>query len=326
MKKGMVDFAAIKAGASFKTVLDHYGIEYREKGSELIARCPLHDETEASFHANEAKVAFNCFGCKEKGNVLDFVVKKERIGVKRAAELVAEWCGIDPQSGHSATETTEQGKVEGEVAEVVSNASEAIESDTARENKQLDITLKLDRDHPYLTDRGITDELADTFDIGYAGSRGIMKGRVAFPIFDDKGDKVAYCGRWPGDDGWPEDEGKYKLPPNFKKSLVVFNLHRVSGADHLILVEGFFSVFRLHQLGYNAVALMGTEMSADQERLLGVAGASKITVLLDGDKAGREASLEIAGRLARHCFVRIVELPDGKQPDRVEEEMLNSIV
>ena len=82
MKKGWVDFGRIKAGASFKTILNHYGIEYREQGNELIARCPLHEDAEASFHANEEKRAFHCFGCKAQGNVLDFVVQKEGIGLK----------------------------------------------------------------------------------------------------------------------------------------------------------------------------------------------------------------------------------------------------
>ena len=101
-----------------------------------------------------------------------------------------------------------------------------------------------------------------------------MKGRIAIPIHDASGTLVAYAGRWPGDP--PEGEPKYKLPEGFKKSLVLYNLNRVvafkanANASSrvllpMIVVEGYWSVFRLHQLGYpNTVALMGSDLSAAQ--------------------------------------------------------------
>ena len=67
-----------------------------------------------------------------------------------------------------------------------------------------------------------------------------MAGRIAIPIHDEAGDLVAYAGRWPGDDGWPEGEERYKLPQGFQKSHVLFNLHRVLDAEHLVVVEGYF--------------------------------------------------------------------------------------
>ena len=87
-----------------------------------------------------------------------------------------------------------------------------------------------------------------------------MKGRVAIPIHNERGELVAYCGRWPGDDGWPEEEEKYKLPGGFLKSHALFNLNRVGESrkdQALIVVEGFFSCFGLQQCGFpNVVALM----------------------------------------------------------------------
>ena len=94
----------------------------------------------------------------------------------------------------------------------------------------------------------------------------------ASPILRDnlpqqRGELVAYAGRWLGAD-LPEGEEKYKLLGGFLKSHAVFNLNRV-GESGLILVEGFFSVFRLWQAGLpNAVALMGSSLSGEQKKLL----------------------------------------------------------
>jgi DNA primase len=64
-----------------------------------------------------------------------------------------------------------------------------------------------------------------------------MAGRICIPVHDTGGQLVAYAGRWPGEDV-PEDQERYKLPKNFQKSRVLFNLHRVRDAEHVVLVEG----------------------------------------------------------------------------------------
>lgn len=98
----------------------------------------------------------------------------------------------------------------------------------------------------------------------------MLKGRIAIPIHNEKGELIAYAGRYPGDP--PEEESKYIFPPNFKKSCVIFNLNRVRDNDkerESILVEGFFDVFNLWQVGFkNVVALMGTTLTKKQEELI----------------------------------------------------------
>ena len=89
-------------------------------------------------------------------------------------------------------------------------------------NPPLRFALKLDPTHPYLTER-VSKETIETFGLGLC-SKGSMAGRIAIPIHNEHGDLVAYAGRWPGDDGWPEGEDKYKLPPGFQKHRVLFNL------------------------------------------------------------------------------------------------------
>jgi DNA primase len=156
-----------------------------------------------------------------------------------------------------------------------------------------------------------------------------MAGRVCIPIRHAGGVIVAYAGRWAGGEtDLPEGEEKYKLPKGFHKSLELFNLHRVKRTRHLVLVEGFFSVIRLHGLAVPSVALMGSSMSEEQIALLREhCGALKaITVLMDGDEAGEKAGDIIAARLAKHWWTRIVLLPDGTQPDTVEVSVLEHLL
>ena len=77
--KPWVDFKAIKASADFRPVLAHYGLEFKAKGPELVGLCPFHRDTRPSFRVNLEKQVFHCFGggCGAKGNIIDFVSRKE---------------------------------------------------------------------------------------------------------------------------------------------------------------------------------------------------------------------------------------------------------
>lgn len=317
MKKGWVDFRQIKQSVTFEQVLAHYGISLKPaKGDELLGLCPFHEDTKPSFRVNTKKRVFHCFGCDAKGNVLDFVVRKEGVTIKKAALLVSEWFGI--------------GREEiGAVNANLSPSESSTKPDTApREpiepNKPLKFTLKLQHDHPYLRARGIEPNVAETFGVGFS-DRGMMKDRIAIPIHDADGQLVAYAGRWVSGE-LPAGEEKYKLPPGFKKSLVLYNLHRVKGQGQLVLVEGFFSTMRLHTLGVPAVGLMGRSLSAEQERLLQESGVKSLVLMLDGDPPGREAQAALLGRLVRKFSVRAAELPDGTEPDTVEEKVLREVL
>jgi DNA primase len=117
------------------------------------------------------------------------------------------------------------------------------------------------------------------------------------------------------------------LPPKFHKQLVLYNLNRVRGKKHLVLVEGYFSVFRLFELGVPAVALMGSTLSSAQVALLSKAGVKYLTFLLDGDEAGRQAAPAIMARLATESFlVKFGLLPEGSQPDTVPEAFLRELL
>jgi DNA primase len=192
---------------------------------------------------------------------------------------------------------------------------------TERRNKPLDFKLKLDGRHPYLAERGLSPELVETFGLGYCRA-GILQGRICIPIHDESGNLVAYAGRWAADDV-PPGQPRYKVPPGFKRSSVLFNLHRIAGkTNHIVVVEGYWSVFRLHTLGVAAVALMGRSLSAGQEDLLVRSGAQLLTLLLDGDDPGRQATADILPRLVHRMFVRTPMVPDGEAPDSIQQREL----
>ena len=104
------------------------------------------------------------------------------------------------------------------------------------------------------------------------------------------------------------------LPAGFKKNLVLFNLHRVK-EEEVVLVEGYWSVFRFHELGLPAVALMGRTLSDEQEELLVSSQLKRLVLMMDGDEPGRQAQAELLPRVARKFFIKVVELPEGEQPD-----------
>jgi DNA primase len=166
--------------------------------------------------------------------------------------------------------------------------------------------------HPYLTqERGLREATIDFFGLGLHVGKGIMSQRIVIPVHNDQGELVAYAGRTTGEP--PAGAGKYSFPPNFKKSLVLFNLHRARehATEGLIVVEGFFTVFEFWQRNRkNVVALMGSSMSTEQERLIveTVGPKGRVLLALDNDEAGRKGSEDARNRLSSQVFVREMAL------------------
>ena len=120
-----------------------------------------------------------------------------------------------------------------------------------------------------------------------------MRGRVVIPIHDEHGQLLAYAGR-SMDGSWP----RCRFPAGFAKSRVLFNFHRAAAApcDTVVVVEGFFDCMRVTQARF-----------------------ASVVVLLDGDEAGRKARGRVAGGLQDQCAVRVIELPEGAQPDQLPD-------
>lgn len=342
MTKSWIKFAELKDAIRLEDVLAHYGRldKMRGKGDQLTGFCPLPGHTgkgkkSPSFSVNTAKNIWRCFSCNQGGNLLDFVLAMENLPDVRAAGLwLAEHfpgaAGEPPRTVEGAEKPVEVESAPLPEPEqpIPENLQPLIAEPDSLENKPLTFALKhLDQQHPYLQERGLTPETIATFGLGYC-TKGLMKGRIAIPLHNAAGDLVAYAGR--ALTAADEADGKYKLPPGFRKEVEVYNLHRIApGCETLIVVEGFFGVMWLHQCGFpNAVALMGTSLSEAQERLIAnaIAPDGRIVLMLDGNAPGIAGAQKALLQLTRHVFVYWLVLPDEKQPDHCTAEELESMV
>ncbi len=186
--------------------------------------------------------------------------------------------------------------------------------------KDLGFRLQLKSDDIYLKTREITIETAKYFGIGYC-DRGYLKNRIAIPIYSEKNELAGYAGR-AIDNSIP----KYLFPRGLKKSHYIYNLNRVKNNEPVIITEGFFDVYRLHQAGYLSVALMGVEMSVEQLNLL--RGLKSFYILmLDGDEAGRQATDRLEKKLnSIGLTVRVIYLDNNSQPDNLSREEISAII
>jgi DNA primase len=257
--------------------------------------------------------------------VLDFVASMEQCSVRDAAIKLQTWFLV-PAAGNGSGMIRKEPHAKSFAGkepehELVSKK----ETDGGGEidsNKPLTFNLQnIDHAHPYLKERGVTEETAQKFGVGFFPGKGSMHDRIVIPIHNPKGELVAYAGR--SIDG---SEPRYKFPTGFHKSLELYNLHRVRDELSVVLVEGFFDCMKVTQAGFPCVALMGSAMSKAQEELL-AENFAHVIMMLDGDEAGKRAAIDIADRLQRAVFhVQVVELPDGVQPDQLSVEELQRLL
>jgi DNA primase len=336
-KSKFVDFKAVKAAITMEQVLEHYGLlpKFKKSGDRLSGPCPIHKGSNPTqFRVSISKNVWNCFSeCKHGGNTLDFIARMDNVSIHAAALKAIEWFNLDPAAMSADSEQEAESPGEAPKADVAPQPKPAAKPapvvENGAPNKPLQFRLdKLERSHSYLTERGLTLETIVDFGIGFC-AKGMMAERIAIPINNPEGNVVAYAGRFPGEPA--EGTPKYKLPQGFRKSLELFNIDRAGKEPGpLVIVEGFFDCMKLHQHGcHKVVALMGSTMSAAQEKLIRqhTDGQSQVIVMLDENEAGKAGREDIACRLATHCFVKVhvFDRPDT-EPEHLSAEELTGIL
>jgi DNA primase len=301
-----IEFVAIKRGVPLVTVLEHYriGALRRSGKDQLRGRCPLHGgEGGDTFHANTAQQVFHCFSCGAGGSVLDLVAAIEQCGLREAAQKLSGWPGVPTIHAWPWRPT-------------VTKKREPV--------APLGFHLRgVDWGHPYLSGRGIRETTASEFGVGFYSGPGLMSQRLVIPIEDEAGRLVGYGGR-----SLNGSEPRYKFPPGFQKSQVLFNLHRAAANRQptVVVVEGFFDCLKVYQAGFpSVVALMGAALYERQRWLL-VQRFRQIVLMLDGDAAGRRASAAVSADLSRDCLVHTIELAEDTQPDQLSEQSLLEVL
>ena len=230
MPQGFVSFAEVKRAVTMEALLARYGLlaGMAEKGRNLAGSCPFcKGKSARRFQVNLVKSAWYCFGCKQGGNVLDFVAKREGVSVRTAAVKLDTWFEL------GLVEKKEELRAEAPAAPAersvasVEPPPEANEAAPA-ENLPLAFTLKtLDPNHDGLAELELRAETIERFAAGYC-TKGLLKGRLAIPIHSGRGELLAYRAGLAVEDG--SETPRYLFPPKFHPALEVFNLHRAHGS------------------------------------------------------------------------------------------------
>jgi len=358
----------IKARLDIVDVIGQY-VQLQKAGRSFKAPCPFHTERTPSFIVSPDRQSWHCFGaCGTGGDAITFVMKKEGMEFPEALKMLAERTGVRLH--------------ERRVSEQEDRRRQRLfaANDAAAEwYRHLLITAEAAQPaRLYLEQRGIDEETARSFGLGLSpqtweglrehlrdagfgddemsragllvqGESGLhdrFRGRLMFPIHDEKG-RVAGFGARSLDD--PAAAGpKYintSQTPVFDKSGLLYGLNRATSGirrdRRAVIVEGYMDVIAAHQHGFdNVVASMGTALTERQVRLLR-RSASEIVLALDADAAGRDAAIRghdvvrealkeggaavpvvtwrgLAGyQQAVDVELKVAVLPEGRDPDDV---------
>jgi DNA primase len=310
------------------------------------ACCPFHGEKSPSFHCEDKKGRYHCFGCGVTGDHFRFLTELDGLSFPEAVERVADMAGVPMPVRDEQEERREQQRA---------SLTDVMEIATAFFQDRLHGSDGA-KARAYLRDRGLTPATQQSFRLGYApdsrnalkeflASKGVGKAdieacglvvfgedipvsydrfrdRIMFPIPDSRGRIIAFGGRAMS----PDVSAKYLNSPEtelFHKGNVLYNFARARKAmgkdGTVIAVEGYMDVIALAQAGFeNVVAPLGTALTENQMELLWRMNGEPV-LCFDGDKAGLKAAWRAAdlvlpsiqaGRTARFAL-----LPEGKDPD-----------
>jgi DNA primase len=329
--------------------------DLRRQGERFVGLCPFHEERTPSFSVKPAEGFYYCFGCEAGGDTIKFVQEKEGLSFPDAVEALAERYGVEVEREQEDPQAEQRRKRRGRLGEALERASAFYEA-------YLWEAEKARKARSYLAGRGLGEEVLRAFGVGFAPSawdslvvRGqragfsidelaavglVQKGRkggyydafrsrITFPVRDARGRTVGFGARATT----PDQRPKYKNSAEgelYRKSRTLYGIDRARGpiarGGRAVVVEGYTDVLALHQAGIDeAVAVMGTAITAEQLKLLG-GYAGEVVLALDADRAGREAMLR-AQRVAGSGKLRllVVAMPEGEDPadllaaDRGEE-------
>ncbi|MDR1551536.1 MAG: DNA primase [Holosporaceae bacterium] len=317
-------------------------IRLRRSGRDWFGLCPFHSEKTGSLKIDSDRGYYYCFGCGVHGDVINFVQDFDKVSFSEAVEYLAHLYGIP---------LPHRGKIISDPYKPVYDAMVEIKNWFV---KQLAVPIG-ENAHVYLKSRGISQESAEKFQLGFAPhgdellrylrNQGISDdtllktgvyrrskqcngmvnryaGRLMFPILNSVGKCVGFGGRILGKD----DSAKYINSPEtnvFTKSdhLYGYFLAKRSKIREIVLVEGYLDVISLHQAGFDgAVASLGTSISESHINMCWNVCDSPI-ISLDGDSAGVCASYRWVDKIllslrAGKSF-RFARLPQGSDPDQL---------
>ena len=322
--------------------------DLRRVGTQLVGLCPFHDERSPSFSIDPVKKVYYCFGCGERGDVFSYVQQTQGLDFVQALEFLADRAHIELERAADDPEAEKREAQKQRLLALVNRASQfyaaylwkAAEAETARQ---------------YLAGRGLEREILEQFQVGYAPAAGDkliqqaakagfsaqdlvtaglarrrngrledgFRGRIIFPLADQRGRVLAFAGRALREGDRPKylNTSENKAVGFFKGQMLYGMPQSRSSAmkaGRFVVVEGYTDVLALHQAGVpECVAIMGTSLTDQQlEELTRVQGT--VYLALDADNAGKNATSR-ASRMAseRQTDLRVVAMPSGRDPAEI---------
>jgi DNA primase len=309
-----------------------------------VGLCPFHQEKTPSFSVNQSRQFYKCFGCGVGGDALKFVMEIDGLTFPEALKLLAERNGI-PMPKRTEYADAES-RLRSALLEIHEIAAQLFQSNLRGPQGA--------EARAYVSKRGITDDLASQFELGYSDPSGqslvrrlaqekftveqldasglvrrrddgslydSFRGRLMFPIHNESGKVIAFGGRAMRDD----DQPKYLNSPEtpiYKKTSILYNLHRARDtmrrSTRVVLVEGYMDVMGVYAAGIKeVVASCGTSLTNQQVRVIHrVTAGGTVIVNFDPDNAGANAAEKaIQLFLDEGMHVRVLALDGGLDPD-----------
>lgn len=323
-------------------------VRLKKNGRDYTGLCPFHNEKSPSFHVNQEKQLFHCFGCGAGGNIVQFVMKSEGLDFVEAIKLMADRAGIPlPEENDAAGDVLYRKK---QRIYLMNKTAARFYYETLTKSHDGKPGLE------YFAERRISGRTITKYGLGYApdsfdylkshmNENGFkddelieaglcvtknnkvydkFRGRVIFPIIDLRGNVIAFGGRIIKNTDTTSDG--YKPPkylnssdtPVFNKGNNLFSLNfaKKTAEKQCILCEGYMDVISVCQAGVtNITATLGTALTESQARLL-MKYTGEILLCYDSDEAGQRATkraISIINGVGGRC--RVMKLKGAKDPD-----------
>ena len=341
---------SIKTRLTMSEVVQSY-IPVVTRSGRNWAKCPFHgngNERTPSFAINDKDGFYHCFGCGESGDMFTFVEKMDHVSFSEAVEILARKAGVELERVSGTSEHRDKDELEAlfDLNQRIASSFRYFLTDSDEGQKARD----------YLASRGVTKEMSERFQLGYAPSdtswlysflrkKGytddllkksglfspnnfpypMFADRLMFPVRSWQGRYIAFSGR---DLSGRENVPKYKNTsdtPVYSKRHNLFGLYEAldslkKGDKPAVIVEGNFDVVSMHQAGITtAVASLGTAFTEEQVKLLS-RYVHRIDLMFDSDEAGQKSTdkaISLIHQKGLECFVH--KLTKGKDASEIIE-------
>jgi DNA primase len=278
-----------------------YGMTFEHRGNRYWAKCPWHPDGNPSFNISQkdAGQVYYCYSCKRGGGPVSFISEMEQIPEYEAVRLWAKLNGKEPPLDDR---------------EYLYRFVDSLEY------------------HPYLEERGIDESTAKRFRTGYCKDYQRVLKEIEISVEHartlglwDVSDCIVYP--WIDRNGIykigarPVKEKAYRTSPDVAKFFAfgLYGIHLIRG-DEAWIFEGYHDAMVAYKAGYPALAAGGTNLKEEQWLQLRDYGVRRITLVPDGDKAGREWAKLVCATAPKYLTVELVMLDNGDPDDELLRE------